>query len=493
MAESLKSTASYTPILLLARGGVGEVEIALRREGDFRRLYAIKRLREGFREDQKIRDMFLAEARIAGLIRHSNVVSVLDMGEDSRGPFLIMDYIEGISVSHFVNGHKKAGKEVPLQLAFRIGAEAARGLHAAHTLCAPDGTPSHVVHRDVSPQNILLGFDGITRLTDFGVAKALGHLVDTEAGVLKGKFSYMSPEQLRFRSIDARSDIFSLGIVLYEMLAGRRLYAAEDGTPEPQRILEESPPDIGEERSDLPPEVVALFFRLLAKDPDHRPDSAKEVAQTLDALRVPMEADQGVLSLADYLETRFSDRREKQLNAISKVVESIDGDGDIEAVPSIDVQIEPATVDLKPDARTVPDSRRSRRSLALVVGLTAALLFVIVIIAALGFGLNQEVPENATLDPPDMTRITPVPVRNDVTSRDASPNEASPLSSTSSDAMPGPSPTQSDASRRGNRRENTKARVGRRRGKRSSKSSETPRKTNNGSRFDLWPMSKKAQ
>jgi len=465
------------------------VEIALREEGDFRRLYVIKRLRQGFREDPSVREMFLAEARIAGLIRHSNVVSVLDVGQDSKGPFLIMDYIEGVSVSHFIRDHKKMGREVPLQLALRIGAEAARGLHAAHTLCAPDGTPFHVVHRDVSPQNILLGFDGITRLTDFGVAKAVGHLVNTEAGVLKGKFGYMSPEQLRFQPVDARSDIFSLGVVLYELLAGRRLYSTEDGTPEPQRILEEPPPDIGEERSELPPEVVALFFRLLAKDPDLRPATAKEVAQTLDSLRVSMEAVQGVQSLGDYLETHCAERREKQLSAISVAMESLESQGGGPARPVIGAPPIAAGRQPAPAARGTPTRSLFARPLTWVIVVSVALISAVVLVAAFGMRLDRTEPDLRPTDSqsaaqavPALPRVTAIPQDASVSDSAEPPSEAA---DASLDQSPRPS-RQTKATRGGSRRGN------RRTTKRApSTSGQAPAKAPGGSRFNLWPMPQK--
>lgn len=227
---------AYQFLLPLAEGGMGRVDVVVRHDGQFRRLYALKRLHTQYRNDEAFRAMFLDEARIAGLLRHPNAVSVLDVGEDDHGPFLVMDYVDGIPLSSILRRVRKGGDHIPVQLIVSIVAQAAHGLHAAHELQNYDGTPLGLVHRDVSPQNILVSFNGIVQMTDFGVAKALGRVTKTQSGVLKGKYGYMSPEQLRFQEIDRRSDVFALGVVLFELLAGRRLYGEGGNTPAPRRI-----------------------------------------------------------------------------------------------------------------------------------------------------------------------------------------------------------------------------------------------------------------
>lgn len=161
-------------LLDLAKGGMGRVELALRREGEFRRVYAVKRLHPHLVEDADLRAMFIDEARVAGRIRHANVVSVLDVGEDREGPYLVMDYVEGLALSAIMAHHAASGELLPVQICVRIGAEIARGLQAAHELTDDRGNLLDVVHRDVSPSNVLVGFDGGVRLADFGIARALG-------------------------------------------------------------------------------------------------------------------------------------------------------------------------------------------------------------------------------------------------------------------------------------------------------------------------------
>jgi serine/threonine-protein kinase len=178
------------------------------------------------------------------------------------------------------------------------------------------------VHRDVSPQNILVGFDGTARVTDFGIAKAFGRTTRTSTGLLKGKMGYMSPEQLAFQHPDRRSDLFSLGVVLYEMLAGERLYSEDDPTDTAQRILKDPPPDIGEVREDVPIDVVALLFELLAKERDARPANAGIVAERLRAVIGVIALEHGPFSLPGWLEARFGGWREQQRAAVSRALEA---------------------------------------------------------------------------------------------------------------------------------------------------------------------------
>lgn len=296
----------------IAEGGMGRVDLVVRQDGAFRRLFAAKRLRSAFRDDPAFRNMFKDEARLAGLIQHANVVGVLDVGEDEEGPFLLMEYIDGVPVVDLIRQARKTGSPLPLPVVLEIAAAAATGLHAAHIQSDEHGQPLSLVHRDVSPQNLLVGFDGVVRVTDFGIAKAFGRSSVTTVGTIKGKLGYLSPEQLRFEPVDQRSDLFSLGIVLYEMLTSRRLYPNRDGNG-PRRILQEPPPDVGLERDDVPNAVVELVFDLLAKEADDRPATAKEVADVLASacLEARLLAEPEV-SLVGFMQTSFPKLREER-------------------------------------------------------------------------------------------------------------------------------------------------------------------------------------
>ncbi len=316
---------AYRSVRRLARGGMGQVEIVVRREGQFQRVYALKRLHAHYADDPEVRAMFVDEARIAGLIRHANVVSVLDVGEDDGGPFLVMDYVDGPSVSRLCTEAKERGMALPIPIALEVARQAALGLHAAHELRSAEGLPLDVVHRDVSPQNLLIGVDGTVRVTDFGVARALDRITQTDAGCLKGKLGYMSPEQLRFEPLDRRSDVFSLGVVLFELLAMRRLYAG-DKPAVFRRILEEAPPSARAHKPEVSEDVDALVRAMLAKDPRARPATAREVASRLDAaLRSAGGAD-----LARFLEEHFPDEHERQRAFVAEALTS----GETDALPA---------------------------------------------------------------------------------------------------------------------------------------------------------------
>lgn len=270
---------ALVPLFPIASGGMAEVHLVLRDDGHFRRLFALKRLHAHLQDDSSVRKMFLDEARVAGLLRHPNVVEVLDVGEDERGPFLLMPYVPGLSLAELMDRLRERGKRLPLPLTLHIVRAIADALAAAHSLCAHDGTWLNLVHRDVSPHNVLLDHQGAVQLTDFGVAKALGRLQKTAAGLFKGKLGYMSPEQLRYEDPDPRSDLFSLGVILHELLSAERLYDENGPLPPPQRILHEPAPPPN--APDAPPELLALVNALLAKDPHERPASAAEVSQRL--------------------------------------------------------------------------------------------------------------------------------------------------------------------------------------------------------------------
>ncbi len=350
------STGGYRRIGELAAGGMGTVSLCVKHAGRFERLYAVKRLHPHLRRDDAMRRMFLDEARVAGLVRHANVVSVLDVGEDDEGPFLVMDYVEGTALSRFIRHHIEHGRSIPVVVCAQIVAQAARGLHAAHELVDPDGQLLHLVHRDVSPSNILLGIDGVVRVTDFGVAKALGRSTHTSTGLLKGKVGYMAPEHLRFEPLDRRTDLFALGVVLVEALIRRRLYSATDAAAAARRVLHEPPPDLGDERPEVPPALVELTYELLAKDPADRPATAAEVADRLDEI----VAELGHADVAAYLEATMGPELAQQRAQRRELAQQA------EAVPPA-----PEPTIAEPPAGAAVDLRDRNGRTGLVVGTIA--------------------------------------------------------------------------------------------------------------------------
>lgn len=307
------TSSGYRVICEHARGGMGVVYLCTKRQGRFERLYAVKRLQPHMRESPTVAERFLEEGRIAGAIRHAHVVSVLDAGVDEEGPFLVMDFVECLAVSAVVR--KFSNRGLPAGAAFEIARQTALGLHAAHEVTTPDGTHDGIVHRDATPQNLLLGFDGVLRVTDFGIAKALSNASKTTTGILRGKLGYMSPEQLSFEDVDRRSDLFTLGVVLFELLSGKRLY------DHPKQILHDPPPDIGERRPDLPPEATELLFDLLAKRPEQRPDTAGEVADRLATILPSVVLDPREADLGVFMHEHFPAAKQRVQETIRKALQ----------------------------------------------------------------------------------------------------------------------------------------------------------------------------
>ena len=187
--------------------------------GGFQRFVAIKRLHPHLASEEEFIEMFLDEARLAAGIHHPHVVPILEVGQSESGYYLVMEYIEGDTLARLMARSLARAQPIPRSVLIRIVLDALAGLHAAHELLDPDGQPVHLVHRDVSPQNVLVGVDGCSRITDFGVAHAASRLQNTRADRLKGKLAYMSPEQARAGEVDRRADVFAMGIILWEVLA----------------------------------------------------------------------------------------------------------------------------------------------------------------------------------------------------------------------------------------------------------------------------------
>ena len=218
----------YQLLRRVGTGGMGSVYLGrIVGAAGFERRVAIKMMHENIAADPECVAMFLDEARLAAQIHHPNVVSTLDVEETEQATFLVMEYVDGLSLYRLLAGLRDAGEHLPVGFTMRIALDLLAGLHAAHELRAQDGKSIGLVHRDVSPQNVLVGVDGVTRITDFGIAVAESRLASTKVGQIKGKIAYMAPEQLFGEQVDRRADVYGTAVVLWELLAGERLYAGE--------------------------------------------------------------------------------------------------------------------------------------------------------------------------------------------------------------------------------------------------------------------------
>ncbi len=273
----------YEFLTLIDRGGMASVFVA-RSVGvaGFERLVAVKVLHPHMAHEEEFVSMFLDEARLAARIRHPNVVATLDVSDsEGEGYFMVMEYIEGDHLGALLKQAARHGERLPAPVASRILLDALAGLGAAHRLTNEQGQPMALVHRDVSPQNVLVGTDGIARLTDFGIAKADVRLTSTREGQFKGKVTYMAPEQATDGAATQKSDLFSTGIVLWEALTGSRLFLGENHAATLYKILEDAVP----KPSSVDPALTAfdaVVERALAREPHDRYPNAEEFAEALE-------------------------------------------------------------------------------------------------------------------------------------------------------------------------------------------------------------------
>jgi len=275
----------YELLFRFAAGGMAEVFVARQRgEGGFLRPVAIKRMLPALAEEPKFVDMFLDEARLAALVQSPYVVPTLDCGKDEEGsPYIVMELVVGVSLSQALRGAVEKRKHVPPTVMAEVIGQTALGLFDAHHARTPTGQPLEIVHRDVSPQNILIGVDGRARLTDFGVARALERVSRTSTGEVKGKLSYFSPEQARMEHLDQRSDIFALGVVAWEMLVLERLFSRDNPMAALQAVLTERIPDVRELNPDIPERLALVVARALERDLSLRYQTARDFADDLRA------------------------------------------------------------------------------------------------------------------------------------------------------------------------------------------------------------------
>jgi len=273
----------YEVLSKLASGGMARVYVAnAKGEAGFERLVAIKVLHANLAYEEEFIRMFLDEARLAAGIRHPNVVATIDISDTAdTGYFLVMEYIEGDHLGALLANAHKLGERMPMPVVLRVVIDALSGLGAAHDLRDEDGSLLNLVHRDVSPHNVLVGRDGVARLTDFGVAKAEDRLANTRDGQVKGKIAYMAPEQASIGRCDSRSDLFAMAIVLWECATGQRLFRAENSAATLHRLLHEEIVAPSTIDAALAP-IDAVLLKALAREPEHRFQTAEEFVDALE-------------------------------------------------------------------------------------------------------------------------------------------------------------------------------------------------------------------
>ncbi|MCA9559856.1 MAG: serine/threonine protein kinase, partial [Myxococcales bacterium] len=294
----------YRLLRRLGQGGMAEVYLAeVAGLGQFRKRIAIKRLLPHYAANERFVSMLRDEAKIAAAIRHPHVAAVLDFGEVEGQHYIAMEYIHGVDLATVLRTLRDRDQLMPIAAAVYVARCVAEGLEAAHTLRdASTGKALAVIHRDVSPHNILVSFEGAVKLIDFGVAKAENNSTKTRSGVIKGKLQYMSPEQAQAHEVDGRSDVFSLGMTLYKLLTGRLPFTGRNEYQIYDQILRKEPSPPRAFVPELPERIDAVVTRALRKDPERRFQSAAEMARVLQLSLWDVDPEYGPHELAALLQ-----------------------------------------------------------------------------------------------------------------------------------------------------------------------------------------------
>jgi serine/threonine protein kinase len=278
--------------------------------GAFERYVVLKTISPDRAGDQRFVTMFLDEARLAATLNHQNIAQVYEVDEADGNLFITMEYVHGENLRHILESTLRKGWTIPVELAVMIVSSASAGLHHAHERKGKNGQPLNIVHRDVSPANIMVGYDGSVKLLDFGIAKAEERSTKTQQGTIKGKYGYMSPEQCRGKPIDRRSDIFALGIVLYEITTLRRAFRGNDDFDTMKRIVNGDlvPPSVAV--PSYPRELEAIVLTAMARDPDYRFQTTQEMLEALDAFMQRAKLSGSPSAMARFMTQLYGSRRE---------------------------------------------------------------------------------------------------------------------------------------------------------------------------------------
>jgi eukaryotic-like serine/threonine-protein kinase len=284
----------YRLLARLGTGGMAEVLLArLDGPAGFSKHVAIKRMRPELTLHREFIDLFLEEARTASLLSHTNICQVNELSTDGGDYFMVLEYLEGVAVSSALVKALTNPTALPIPFLVAVAQQACEGLNYAHEMADEHGRAYNIIHRDISPPNLFVTTGGVVKVLDFGISKSRDSVVKTLTGQIRGKFAYMSPEQLRGEKLDRRSDVFSLGIVLFELLTGRRLFRRKSRLEVFKAIVKERIPTASEIRSDLPPMLVAVLGQALARDREERFSNAlafgEALAESIRDLGGPMD------------------------------------------------------------------------------------------------------------------------------------------------------------------------------------------------------------
>jgi len=319
------SQQRYRVIERLESGGMAEV---FRAESEglqgFRKQVAIKRVLPHLSSKKKFISMFLDEARLSAQLSHSNCVQVFDIGVGDASFFIVMEFVDGANLKAIAEHLKKVGRDFPVEAAIYIALELCKGLAYAHELTDGNGAALHIVHRDMSPPNVLITKHGEIKIVDFGLAKANSQLEKSEPGIIKGKFSYLSPEAAMGQDVDARTDIFAAGIILWELLSGQRLFLGETDFQTVKKVQAAQVPNILQINKKVPQELERIIARALARDPSQRYPTARALGMELSKFMFRFGSAVSTFDIEQLVHSAMKERqrfRPQQQSIIDKLIE----------------------------------------------------------------------------------------------------------------------------------------------------------------------------
>ena len=320
-SEDYPTLGRYQVINRIASGGMAEVFLAKAVGAmGFQRLVAVKLIHANFTRDPEFVNMFIDEARIAMHLHHRNIVQVFDLDSETDTYFIAMEYVHGVNLYDLYERIASQGRWIEVPMALYLVAEVSKGLHFAHTRTGAGGKPLNIVHRDISPQNVLLSFEGEVKITDFGIATAAERLHQTAAGIVKGKYAYMAPERLQEKPIDARVDVFSVGVLLYELLVGENPFAGSSAVDTIENVLNRKVPAPSERGAPVSRRLDEICLKALSKDPALRYPSAQALADAvteyaLELTHARKDMAAGDSAVANLLGELFPERARQQPGA----------------------------------------------------------------------------------------------------------------------------------------------------------------------------------
>jgi serine/threonine-protein kinase len=317
----------YRLLKPLGSGGMAEVFLAdICGPQGFHKVVVLKRMRAALAQDPRFCVMFAEEARLAARLNHPNVVQTYEVGEETGSYFIVMEYLDGQALSHLAQRAREEDASVRPEVWMRVVSDALQGLSYLHRLSDYCGRPLEVVHRDVSPQNVFVTYEGNTKILDFGVAKVGWRRAhDTQGGVLKGKLAYMAPEQARGEPVDARADVFAMGVVLWELIAGRRLFAAGDNAKTLERLLFLPIPSLTDVVPGLDPRIAATVSRAVARERDQRFASAADMFGAIEENLATLPRRAGRAEVAETMTAFFEGERELRRRELHDLLRGDDG------------------------------------------------------------------------------------------------------------------------------------------------------------------------